>query len=174
MGVKDLLGISQADKFGADWMDVLSRGLPRWEENSCANAADIRDIDSTPGSGRSPGGGHGNPLQYSCLENPVDRGAWRAIIHGVAKSGTRLKWLSTHSHTSRGQSTSSQSGTKACRAVHCGWSCCDVVLQSSQSEMRQEGKTGVRFYRAWAALLRILGVFLKKAVSAMRGIKEVK
>ena len=49
-----------------------------------------------PGSGRSPGGGHGNPLQYSCLENPMDRGAWRATVHGVTKSWTRLKWLSTH------------------------------------------------------------------------------
>ena len=49
-----------------------------------------------PGSGRSPGGGHGNPLQYSCLENPMDRGPWRATVHGVAKSQTWLKWLSTH------------------------------------------------------------------------------
>ena len=49
-----------------------------------------------PGLERSHGGGHGNPLQYSCLENPMDRGAWRAIVHVVAKSGTRLKQLSTH------------------------------------------------------------------------------
>ena len=49
-----------------------------------------------PGLGRSPGGGHGNPLQYPCLENPMDRGAWLATIHSVAKSGTRLKQLSTH------------------------------------------------------------------------------
>ena len=49
-----------------------------------------------PGSGRSPGGGHGNPLQYSCLENAMDRGAWWAIDHGVIKSWTRLKWLSMH------------------------------------------------------------------------------
>ena len=47
-----------------------------------------------PGWGRSPGGRHGNPLQYSCLENPMDRGAWRATVHRVAKSRTRLKWLS--------------------------------------------------------------------------------
>ena len=53
-----------------------------------ANAGDVRDADSIPGSGRSPGGGHGNPLQYSCLENPMDRGAWWAVIHGVAKSQT--------------------------------------------------------------------------------------
>ena len=47
-------------------------------------------MGSIPGSGRSPGGGHGNPLQYSCLKNPMDRGAWRAAIHGAAKSRTRL------------------------------------------------------------------------------------
>ena len=51
-----------------------------------ASAGDIRDTGSIPGSGRSPGGGRGNPLQYSCLENPVDRGAWQAIVHRVAKS----------------------------------------------------------------------------------------
>ena len=49
-----------------------------------------------PGSRRSPGGGHGNPLQYSCLENPMDRGAWRATVHRLTKSWTRLKQLNTH------------------------------------------------------------------------------
>ena len=56
-----------------------------------ANAGDVRDTGSIPGSGRSPGGGHGNPLQYSYLENPMDRGAWQAIVNGVAKSRTQLK-----------------------------------------------------------------------------------
>ena len=52
-----------------------------------------------PGSGRSPGGrGHGNPLQYSCLENPMDRGVWWAIVHGVTKSWTQLKLRSRHTH----------------------------------------------------------------------------
>ena len=46
-----------------------------------ANAGDIRDVGSIPGSGRSPGGGHSSPLQYSCLENPMDRGAWQATVH---------------------------------------------------------------------------------------------
>ena len=46
----------------------------------------IRDTGLIPGSGRSPGGGHGNPFQYSCLENPMDRGAWQAMVHRVAKS----------------------------------------------------------------------------------------
>ena len=56
-----------------------------------ANTGDIRDVGSIPGSGRSHGGGHGNPLQCSCLENSMDRGAWWAIVHGVTKSRTQLK-----------------------------------------------------------------------------------
>ena len=52
------------------------------EKNPPANAG---DVGSTPGSGRSPGEGHGNPLQYSCLGNPMDRGAWWATVHGVTK-----------------------------------------------------------------------------------------
>ena len=62
-------------------------------KNSPANAGDARDMGSIPGWGRSPGEGNVNPLQYSCLENPTDRGAWRATAHGVAKSQTQL---STH------------------------------------------------------------------------------
>ena len=55
-----------------------------------ANAGGRRDLDSIPGCGRAPGGGHGNPLQYFCLEHPMDRGAWWAIVLGVTKSETRL------------------------------------------------------------------------------------
>ena len=51
-----------------------------------ANAGDIRDMGSVPGLGRSPGRGHGNPLQYSSQENPMDRGAWRATVHRVSES----------------------------------------------------------------------------------------
>ena len=54
-------------------------------KNPPASAGDIRDMDSIPVSGRSPGEGNGNPLQYSCLENPMDRGAWWAIVHGGCK-----------------------------------------------------------------------------------------
>ena len=57
-------------------------------KNPPANAADIRDRDSVPGSGRFYGRGHGNPLQYSCLENPMDRGAWWPTVHRVAKNPT--------------------------------------------------------------------------------------
>jgi len=60
-------------------------------KNLPASAGDIIDTGLIPGSGRSPGEGRGNPLQYSCLENPMDRGAWRATVHTVAKSWTRLK-----------------------------------------------------------------------------------
>ena len=59
-------------------------------KNSPANAGDIRDVGLIPGLGSSPGGGHGNRLQYSCLEKHLDRGAWRATVHGVTKSWTRL------------------------------------------------------------------------------------
>ena len=73
-------------------------GLLRWPlvvKNLPANKGDVRDMGSIPGSGRSPGGGHGNPLQYSCLENPMDREAWQDTPHGVAQSWTRLNRLGT-------------------------------------------------------------------------------
>ena len=57
-------------------------------KNLPANAGNIRDTSSTPGLGRSPGGGHDNPFQYSCLENPIDIGAWQATVHRVAQSRT--------------------------------------------------------------------------------------
>ena len=70
--------------------------LPQWlsgKESAC-NAGNADDTGSIPGSGRTPGGGNGNPVQYSCLENPMDRGTWWATVHRVAKSETKLKQLS--------------------------------------------------------------------------------
>ena len=67
-------------------------------KNPPAHAGDLRDVSLIPGSGRSPGGRHGNPLQYSCLENPMDRGDWQTTVHRVAKSQTRLNDL-TRMHT---------------------------------------------------------------------------
>ena len=72
-------------------------------KNPSANAEYVRGVGSVPGSGRSPGGGHGNALQYCCLENLMDRRAWWATVHRVSKSRTWLKWLNacvrSHSHT---------------------------------------------------------------------------
>ena len=62
-------------------------------DSTVKNPVAAGDVGSIPGLGRSPGEGHGNPLQYSCLENPVDREAWWATVHGVTKSWTRLKRL---------------------------------------------------------------------------------
>ena len=64
-------------------------------KNLLASAGDLRDLGLIPGAGRFPGVGNDNPLQCSSLENPMDRGAWWATVHGVAKSQTRLKRLST-------------------------------------------------------------------------------
>ena len=66
--------------YGFPWGSVV-KNLP-------ANAGDAGDVGLIPGSGRSPGVGNGNPLQYSCLGNPMDGGAWKAIVHGVSKSWT--------------------------------------------------------------------------------------
>ena len=67
-------------------------------KNLPANTGELRDMGSIPRTRRSPGGGHGNPLQYSCLENAMDRGAWQDTVHRVTQSQTWLKRLSTHTH----------------------------------------------------------------------------
>ena len=67
--------------------------------DSIESARNVRDLGSIPGLGRSTGGGHGNPLQYSRLENPMNGGAWQVTVHEVTKSQKQLKWLSLHTHT---------------------------------------------------------------------------
>ena len=76
---------------GASQVVLAVKNLP-------VNAGDQRDVGSIPGLGRSPGGGHDNPLQYSCLENVMDRRAWWTRVYRVAKSWTQLKQFSTHIH----------------------------------------------------------------------------
>ena len=83
------------------------------------NAGAVGDLGSIPGSGRSPGGGNGNPLQYSCPENPTDRGAWRAAAHRAAQSGTRL------------------SGMQACQ-----WSSCPGPSSASARNQPSPGEEG--------------------------------
>ena len=82
------------------------------DKNPPASAGDVRDAGSIPGSGRSPGGGHGNPLQGSCLENPVDGGAWWATVHSVAKSRTPLSDLV------QGENRDKGSALKPCCALN--------------------------------------------------------
>ena len=76
------------DEFFHGYCTTWASQLALTVKNPPASATDLRGSGLIPGSGRSPGGGHGNPLQYSCLENPMNRGAWRAIVHRVAKSWT--------------------------------------------------------------------------------------
>ena len=95
-----------SQRVGHDWAtDLIWSDLFPWAsqvvlvvKNPPANAY-VTDVGSILGSGRCPTGGHGNPLQCSCLENPMNRGTWRAIVHRVTKSQTWLKRLSTHAHT---------------------------------------------------------------------------
>ena len=75
------LNFKTSPKEKASQVTLVVKNLP-------ANAGDLRDVRSISGSGRSPGGGHGNPLQYSYLENPMDKGAWQATVYEVAKSQT--------------------------------------------------------------------------------------
>ena len=82
-------------------------------KNPPANAGDTRDIGSIPGWGKPPGEEHGNPLQYSCLKNPMDRGAWRASVHEVAKSWTRLSTYIINLNSAVIYSWLCQSGTQA-------------------------------------------------------------
>ena len=79
-------------------LPAQTRGFPggtSGKEPACQCRLDIRNNSSISGPGKSLGEGNGNPLQYSCLENPMDRAAWRATVHGVAQSWTQLKRLST-------------------------------------------------------------------------------
>ena len=86
-------------------------------KNPPANAGDIRDMGSIPGSGRSPGEGNGNPLQYSCPENPMDRGAWRATVHGVAKR--------------RGHDQSDLAHTHSLLSYICSCIVCNILVKQS-------------------------------------------
>ena len=83
------------------WWEYLHHGafqVALVVKNPPVNAGDIKDVGLIPGLGRFRGGGHSNPLQYSCLENSSDWGAWWAIVHRIAQSRTLLKWLSTYGH----------------------------------------------------------------------------
>ena len=82
-------------------------------KNLSAKAGDAVDMSLIPGSGRSPGGGNGNPPQCSCLENPMDRGAWWATVHGLQRVGHDLALLSTNAHRTLWKYTHTQMDIKA-------------------------------------------------------------
>ena len=84
------------------------------------------DVGLIPGSGRSPGGGHDNPLRYSCLENPMDRGALQATVHSVSKNRTCLKCLSTHAHVTCICLISTVAPGKCCKTVRTRWKTLDL------------------------------------------------
>ena len=88
-------GVAKSWTWLSNWMELIvdygASQVVLVVKNLSANAGDTRHSGLIPGLGRSPGGGHGNPLESSCLKNPVDRGAWRAMVHRVAKSQTWLK-----------------------------------------------------------------------------------
>ena len=89
-------------------------------KNSPANAGDVRDVGLISGLGRSPGGGYGSPLQYSYLENPMDRGAWRATVHRVTESWTVLKWLSIHACTLKEETVVTENRSVVARGLEAG------------------------------------------------------
>ena len=97
-------------------------GLPQWLRGG-----------SIPGLGRSPGGGHGNPPQYSCLDNPMDRGAWQATVHGITKSWTGLKQLSMYPLT--GWWKMLRLAGKKPQNLHVGW------MQGNGREVKMEGRS---------------------------------
>ena len=90
MFLREWLGLYTQSLFSINQRLILAvrLGFPGGSvlKNLPASAGDAGDLGSIPGLGRSPGGGHGNPLQYSCLKNPMGRGAWWAIVHGVTES----------------------------------------------------------------------------------------
>ena len=104
----ETLGSMKPDIFTHHWFDRESDTGKSMEVEGTSQVtlmvkklpanAEVRDVDSVPGLGRFPGGGHGNPLQYSCLENLMDRRSWWAIVHRLSKSQTWLKRLSRHVH----------------------------------------------------------------------------
>ena len=100
MGEPDGLPSMGSHRVGHDWSDLAAGGASG-KEPTCQYRLDIRDSGLIPGSGRFPGGGHSNPLQCSCLENSMDRGACQAEVHRVTQNQTGLKRFSTCSFSNR-------------------------------------------------------------------------
>ena len=111
-------GVQGLPDFACLWRCAWAPQVALVVESPLASAGDTRDVGSIPGLGRSPGGGHHNPLQYSFLENPVGRGAWWATVYRVSKSRTLLKQLSTQAE--RCPWATEKVSTGLCRLSQCG------------------------------------------------------
>ena len=107
---------------------------------------DLKDEGWIPGLGRAPGRGQGNPFQYSCLENPMDRGAWWATAHMVAKSRTQLKRLNTHTHTHTHIYTHTYTHTHKWGPL--GWTSKPLQRANLYSDAKEKLKIGKRKERA--------------------------
>ena len=120
-------------------------------KNLLAIAGIIRNASLTSGSGRSPGGWDDNPLQYSCLENPMDRGAWWATVHGVAKSRTQLKRLSINETKTHGQRSNHLSDSNRRGSLSCAHLIADGIrdFSSLASILTRQRHEGSMDWRAW-------------------------
>ena len=101
----------------------------------------LQEIWVNPWVGKIPGGGHGNPIQYSCLENPMDRGAWRAIVHGVTKSQTQLKRMSTHTQVSNRITLSHKRAKRKMTALRKAYDFPRSLLQSYKKHISESSPT---------------------------------
>ena len=136
-------------------MNGVHAGIPRGTSGKepPANAGDIRDMIF--GLGRSPGEGNGNPLQYSCLDNTMDRGAWQAAVRRIAKSQTGLKWLSMHTCI-HGVQTSEKGQWMS------------VFLIEISSETKKKNRIVCRSNRSWSWFFKISRYFPKGRISSPR------
>ena len=145
-------------------MTIEDRGFPGGSEVK-ASAWNVGDLGLIPGSGRSPGEGNGNPLQYSCLENPMDGGAWWATVHRAAKSRKRLSDFTSHGRQS-------QLNQQEYNSYACTWSRCvesmtqmpPVLLLWVKWVFQHGNKLLMKFYIKWNTVFPYLhgsGVLLK-------------
>ena len=126
-------------------------------KNQSANAGDARDVGSIPGLGRSPTVGNGNPIQYSCLENSMSRGLWRAIVHGATKS---WKWLST-----------SINDVVGVRPVTCCCCCRRLVASVVSDSVRPHRRQPTSLPRPWDSPGKNTGVGCHFFLQCMKGKK---
>ena len=145
-------------------------GLPRWlsnKESTCTSGA-TGDVGLIPGSGRSPGGGHDNPLQSSCLENPMDRGTGQAAVHGVTKSWTWLKWLHTHN----GHSNEYKVLNKVLAHSLCLWACFCFEISSFVSFLYISHISNITWYLSFSVWLTLLSMIIPSILVWIYGYQE--